>query len=268
MRLLFTLLFIIPFCAFSQVGEGGRATGLAGTSVCLSDGWSVFHNQAGLTQVKGWEAGAFFQNRFLVENLGDRGIYAASKAGSGVLAGSYQSFGVPGFNQSRVGLAYALPLSDKFSIGVQANYHSLRIAEGYGISRSFSAEGGIIYKLNDALILGAHIENINRPKLSEFTEERMPSTIRIGAGYIFSQKVKLLGQIHQELNQKLQVSSGIEYDIAESVIVRIGAASQPGLWTLGFGWKSKYIRADLSSSYHAILGFTPQVSLVYSSAGF
>ncbi len=250
------------------MGEGARAAALGGTSVCLSDGWSAFHNQAGLTSIQGWQAGAFFQNRFLVQNLGDRGLYAAGKVGAGVFAGSYQSFGVPGFNQSRLGIAYAIPLNDKFSIGVQTNYHSLRIAEGYGISRSFSAEGGIIYRLNNALILGAHIENVNRPKLSEFSNERMPSTIRIGAGYIFSEKVKLLGQVQQELNQKLQVSSGIEYDVAESLVVRVGAASQPGLWTLGFGWKSKHIRADISSTYHTILGFTPQISLAYSSAGF
>ncbi len=248
--------------------EGGRAASLSGAAITLEDSWSVFHNQAGLTNVKGFTAGAFFQNRFLIKELGDRGVFAATKFRSGTFAFSYQSFGYQAFNQSRVGIAYAMPLSENFSVGLQMNYHSLRIAEGYGISRGFSAEGGFLYKLNKNLHIAGHIENINRSRLSEFNDERMPSVLTLGAHYIFSEKVKLICQARQVTAQRVNIVGAIEYDIAESIVVRAAGGANPTASSFGFGWKNKFLRADVAASYNSILGFSPQISLTYSAAGF
>ena len=269
-RIFITIIIALAsLCSHAQSSsEGGRAAALSGAAVTLEDSWSAFHNQAGLANIKGFTAGAFFQNRFLIKELGDRGVFAATKVRNSTFAFSYQSFGYSAFNQSRVGLAYAMPLSENFSVGLQMNYHSLRIAEGYGVSRSFSAEGGFLYKLNKNLHLAGHIENINRARLSEFNDERMPSVLTLGAHYIFSEKVKLICQARQVTDQKINIVGGIEYDIAESIVVRAAGGANPTATSFGFGWKNKFLRADVAATYNSILGFSPQISLTYSGAGF
>lgn len=264
------ILFALAGCLAvqSQSIEGGRGAALGGATVTLDDSWSVFHNQAGLVGLKGFTAGAFFQNRFLIKELGDRGIFTALPVNNGTFAFSYQNFGYSAFNQSRVGLAYALKLSEKFSVGVQLNYHSLRIAEGYGTARSFSAEGGFIYKMNEHLTIAGHLENANRARLASFNDERMPSVLRLGAHYAFSDKVKLIAQAQQVTEQKINVTGALEYDIAKSIVVRAAAGANPSLTSFGFGWKNEFLRADVAAAYHNTLGFTPQISLTYCAAGF
>lgn len=247
--------------------EGARAGGMAGTAVTLSDVWSVFHNQAGLTNISSFQAGVYYQNRFAMKELGDKGVTAAMKLGAGTMGFSYRSFGYSNFSQSKAGLAYALMLSSKFSIGVQMNYYTVRIAEGYGRSNAIGVEGGFLYKLNNKLTLAGHIANPTRAKLADYNDERIPSVLKVGAAYTFSEKVQLIGQIQQTTAQKVVGSGAIEYNVVDSFVVRCGVASNPTLTAFGFGWKNKFLRADFSSSYHSVLGFSPQVSLVYAPAG-
>lgn len=259
--LLFTLI------SSAQMQEGARAGGLAGTAVTLGDVWSVYHNQAGLTNISSLQAGVYYQNRFALKELGDKGVTVAAKLGAGTMGFSYRSFGYTNFSQSKAGLAYALPLSPKFSIGVQMNYYAIRIAEGYGRSNAIGVEGGFLYKLNNKLTLGGHISNPTRAKLADYNDERIPSVLKVGATYSFSEKVQLIGQIQQTTAQKVVGSGAIEYSIVDAFVVRCGVASNPTLTAFGFGWKNKFLRADFSSSYHSVLGFSPQVSLVYAPAG-
>lgn len=268
-RTIFILLLLASAAlASAQAQEGARAAALGGATVTLEDAWAGFHNQAGLVNLKAFSAGAFFQNRFLIKELGDRGMFAAMPINNGTFAFTYQSFGYSSFNQSRAGLAYALKLNDKFSFGVQMNYHSLRIAEGYGTSRNFSAEGGFIYKMNDHLVIAGHLENVNRAKLTAFNDERMSSVLRLGAHYSFSDKVKLIAQAQQVTQQKINVVGALEYDIVKSVSVRAATGANPTSTSFGFGWKNEFLRADIAAGYHSNLGFTPQISLTYSAAGF
>lgn len=251
-----------------QTQEGARAAALGGAAVTLEDSWAAFHNQAGLVNLKGFSAGAFFQNRFLIKELGDRGLFTALPMKNGTFAFSFQSFGNSSFSQSRTGLAYALKLNEKFSVGVQMNYHSLRIAEGYGTSRNVSAEGGFIYKMNENLVIAGHLENVNRAKLSEFNDERMPSVLRLGLHYAFSHKVKLIAQAQQVTEQKINVVGALEYDLVKNFSVRAATGANPTSTSFGFGWKNEFLRADIAAAYHSTLGFTPQLSLTYCAAGF
>ena len=253
---------------FAQSAEGARAAGLAGTAVTINDEWSTFHNQAGLADLKSLTAGAYYQNRFMIKELGDRGITVATPVGKGVFGLAYQSFGYSAFTQAKSGLAYAMKLGEKFSVGVQMNYHSLRIAEGYGVSRAFSVEGGFRYVLNKSLILAGHIENANRAKIADYNDERAPSTLRMGATYVFSEKVQLSGQVQQTTQQKVIGSGAIEYFIIDAFVVRAGFASNPTLSAFGFGWRNENFKADISASYHSALGFSPQIALSYCPKGF
>jgi hypothetical protein len=57
---------------------------------------------------------------------------------------------------------------------------------------------------------------------------------------------------------------GLEYRIVKQVYVRGGVASGPFTYFFGFGLSFDKLKIDFSSSIHQVLGYSPQISVVYS----
>jgi hypothetical protein len=246
--------------------SGGRSTAMAGSYVALSDGWSAFHNQAGLAAVQSIDAGMYYENRFGLNTLSDKGFFVAARWGKGVFAGSYHSFGYSEFASSKGGLAYAMGLGEKLDVGIQLNYYAVRLGENYGRAIAVSAEGGFLYRLNSKLTLAGHISNPNRAKLSDYLDERIPAVFRMGGTYHFSKQVLLTAEVYKDTQFDPAVRTGLEYRITESIAVRGGFASAPRQFTFGFGWKLSQWIFDMAAAYHPVLGFNPHVSFTYSGA--
>lgn len=255
----------ISHCAAAQEVPGAPSAAMAGCGVLQTDLWSSWHNQAGLTKVKSIQAGAYYQSRFATKELADKGFGVAAPLGFGTIGLNYRSFGYSAFSTGKAGLTYAIPFSENFSAGVQLNYHTIRITEGYGTQSTVSVEGGFRYQLNTRLSMAAHIANPTRSKLADFNDERLPSALRFGLGYTFGKKVLLQTEVRMLSDQDPQVRAAVEYNVSDQFILRAGAGSQPTLTAFGFGWKFKSFRADVAASYHTTLGFSPQISLLYTA---
>jgi hypothetical protein len=262
--LLFATLLSSALSAQFNDNAGGRSTGMAGAYVALSDGWSAFHNQAGLASVQTFDAGVYYENRFGLTALSDKGLFVAAQLGKGVIAGSYHSFGYSEFASSKGGLAYAMGLGEKLDVGIQLNYYAVRLGENYGRAMAVSAEGGFLYRLNSKLTLAAHVSNPNRAKLSDYLDERIPAVFRMGGTYRFSKQVILSGEVYKDTQFDAAIRSGIEYHITESIAVRGGFASAPRQFTFGIGWKLGQWMSDIAAAYHPVLGFNPHFSFTYS----
>ena len=254
---------LLVICTHAQQIAGARAAALNNASVTLGDLWSGLSNQAGLTEVNAFSAGASFQNRYAVKDLSDKAVVIASPLGFGKIGFSLRSFGNTNYSDSRIGLAYALALTDKFSAGVQLNYHQLRIAEGYGSQQGVSVDIGAIYKMNEHLILAAHLANPNRSSLAEYRDERRPTVLRVGATYVFSPKVSLLSQLDAQSEQRVAIKGAIEYQAVENFYIRAGAGTMPSSTAFGIGYTFSSWRLDAASNWHNTLGFSPQLTLSY-----
>lgn len=248
---------------YSQDAPGARAAGLGGAAIALDDVWSGYHNQAGLVHVRGLAAGVFYENRFSLSELGTKGAIVAYGKENNAFALSYRSFGYSAFSTSKAALAYALRMSEKFSGGVQINYHSFRLGENYGSQQTVSFEGGFQYKMSQKLTLAGHLFNPTRARLSDFNDERIASMFRLGAGYTFSDKLKLLGEVRKASDSDPSMRIGIEYLPATQIAVRAGFGSDPASYFFGFGWITKTLMIDAAAGFHQILGFSPQISLTY-----
>jgi hypothetical protein len=243
---------------------GGRSSAMAGAYTALSDGWSAFHNQAGLNAVKTLDAGVYYENRFGLTTLSDKGLFVAARFGKGVIAGSFHSFGYSQYASSKGGISYAMGLGEKLDVGVQLNYYTILLGENYGRARALSAEGGFIYRLNNKLTLAGHISNPNRAKLSDYLDERIPGVVRMGATYMLSKQVLLTGEVYKNTQTDASIRAGLEYRISEFIALRGGWASVPRQFTFGFGWKLNEWMMDMAAAYHPVLGFNPHLSFNYS----
>jgi len=242
---------------------GGRSAGMAHSSVTLTDVWSAHHNQAGLAFVDKPVVGVFSESRFLVPGLGLRGLVAAVTTNSGTFGVSLSQFGFSGYNESKVGLAYARKFGEKLSFGLQLDYLRTQIAENYGNRNMLSVELGVQAKLTNELTFGAHVYNPNRAQLADFNEERTPAIMRLGLSYRYSEKVLLAIETEKDIDVKPVFKAGLEYHITKPLYVRAGIASNPFLNAYGFGLELKQFRIDFATSYHTTLGYTPTLSLSY-----
>lgn len=268
MRLITILLICLPLLAHAG-GEndppGARSAGMANAGLNYTDIWSIYHNQAGLGYIQGPTASIFYENKFLISNFAYAGFAGALPLGNGTIGVSYTNFGYSAYKESGIGLAYGMKLSEKFAVGVRLNYHSIRIdADGYGNKGALTADVGFRLQVSDRVSLAAHLANPTRTKLNDFDDERIPTIIRFGAGYEISDDLLATAEVEKDIDRNPIFRAGIEYQPVDILFLRVGASSNPGLFAFGFGLNFDAFKVDLSTTYHSVLGYSPQIALTYA----
>ena len=273
MRKLLLIILLWPSFAFANNGNdpvGARPAGMANAALTFTDIWSSFQNQAGLAYIEHFTAGAFYESRFLVDGLAFAGFAGAMPLGNGSIGLNYSNFGYSIYNEGKLGLNYAMKLSQKFSVGVQINYHTTRIAtEDYGNAGALSAEIGVRMKVSERVTVAAHLFNPTRSTLVDngdfaIPDEKVPTVLRLGVGYQISEEVLFAGEVEKDIDQSTLFRGGIEYQPVEMLYLRLGASSEPSLFSFGLGLDFNSFQFDLASTYSSILGYSPQISLTYN----
>lgn len=263
------LLFVLVFCtSVLYAGNenrpiGARAAGLGQAALTLTDVWSAHHNQAGLGHIKQFSAGVYYESRFLVPELGLSGAALALPAGKGAFGISIRNFGYRLYQENKIGVGYGRRFGDQLSIGMQLNLHTLTFQEPYGSSVAFTAEVGAQYKVSKSVTLAAHVFNPNQTRLAEYDNERIPSAIRFGAQYRFSEQVFVVGEVESNLYTNPSLRGGFEYRPVEALYVRAGISGNPFNSCFGFGARWKKLQMDFAGTFHQVLGFTPRFSLTF-----
>ncbi|MBI3510250.1 MAG: hypothetical protein HY064_06270 [Bacteroidetes bacterium] len=262
--LLFTCIFSIAK-ADDNPPLGARSLAMGGCGVALkNDLWCTQNNQAGLAWMKSFEAGAFYESRFLVPGLGMKGFAAAMPTKAGTFGLNMTSLGLGNlYSENKAGLGYAKSFGPKIAASVQLDYIYTHIAENYGSASTAVGEAGIIATPVKGLVIGFHIFNPTKSKLSGNVSERVPTIMRFGGAYNFSDQVIVSSEIEKDVDYKPIIRGGVEYRPVSAFYLRAGAASNPGLITFGFGVAMKKIRLDVGAGYHSVLGFCPSMGLQY-----
>ncbi len=261
--IVFFLLFLTLLPARSQNNAGARASAMGGASLCLADVWSCENNQAGLARLKGLVFGASYENRFLLRPLSTSSVVCALPTKKGCFGFSYKGFGYSAYKETKLGLGYGMALSEIFSFGLQFNYIHLQLMDVYGKAQTLSAEIGFQGRLSKKLNVAGHLYNPNRAKLTTYNNETIPIQLNLGLQYIFSDYVVVLLDAEKATYTALNIKSGLEYRPAKDICIRAGASSVPLQLSFGAGVCKKKLNIDISSSYHTVLGFSPQIALSY-----
>ncbi|MDB3887349.1 hypothetical protein N9344_00175 [bacterium] len=259
------ILFILLISSLiAQGSDGTRSLGLGGFGVTLNDVWSIHNNQAGLGFNKNILAAINYENRFLLKETSFKtGAFILPFKNSSIGL-SIQSFGYQLYSKNQLGLAYGLRFSDKISGGLKLNYIYTQLSENYGSKNSFTADVGLITKVTEHLTMGVQVVNPTRTSLTEFNNEKLPTIMKLGLDYLFSEKVFVGVEVEKNFNTDAIVKVGLEYRVVENLYLRGGISTNPTLTSMGIGFLFKYFKIDVSTSYHQVLGLTPSVSLIYS----
>jgi len=259
----------IFFCTDLFSGTGGlwnnpRSSGMGNISVMLSDHWSSQKNPAGLAHWGRMSFGACYENRFMVPELAAMGLGVSVPVMNGVMGLSVSSFGYELYGENNIGLAFGKILSEQFSMGIKLNYLSINQGEDYGSMGAVIGEIGVMAKISDEFNLGAHIYNVNRAKIDDYQNERVPSILRIGLGYQMNEKVLLCVEAEKDIDAKARIKVGMDYHIIEPLFIRAGVNTNPAIVSFGFGLIWKRFIFDFSTNKHSVLGYSPQLGLIFA----
>jgi hypothetical protein len=266
--LLFVLSFLVSHDLWSSGDNntaGARATAMGDASVTFSDVFSTTTNQAGLGLITQYSIGIYSDRKFLNASINNFNAALAlpisEKIGSFGLSANY--YGYKYYNETKLGLAYARKFGKKLSIGIQVDFLRMMIYEN-GNQSFFTFEIGMLYKPWKVLTIGVHVYNPIPYKVEKVYNERLPTIIKLGLAYEPSAKVLLVAEYEQDIHYKPQFKTGIEYRPIKYISLRTGVQSTPFSANLGLGLNIKGLSIDLASSYHPVLGFTPQAAIIYS----
>jgi hypothetical protein len=267
MKSIFISLFVLLF-SIARAGDnaplGARAQGMAGCGAAIAgDLWDAQNNQSGLAFIKTFQAGAFYESRFLVNDLGMKAFAAALPTKQGVFDLDVSSFGFKLYSENKAGIGYSKAFGTKFAASVQIDYFNTHIAENYGSASTFCGEFGLMATPVKNLTVGFHMFNPTRSKLSGNLSERLPTIMRLGTVYNFSDRVLVSVEAEKDVDYKPVLRGGIEYRPIETFYLRAGVASQPNMMAFGCGIIMKKLRLDIASTFHSVLGFSPSVGLQY-----
>lgn len=224
--------------------------------------FSFTANQASLAQLKNNAVAVYGERRFLLKELNDYTAVVGLTTHSGNFGLKANYAGFSEYNEAALGLAYGRSLGNKIDIGVQFNYHSIRIA-GYGNTSTIAVEIGTIFHINERLCTGVHIENPVGGKFGKDQQEKLSAVYSFGLGYDASEKFLVSAEIQQEEDQPVNVNAGMQYKFLPQLLARIGISSATSSVWLGLGLTIRSFRLDIAASYHPQLGITPGLLLLF-----
>ncbi len=265
------LTLIIFFLGFHTLNAlenypvGARPQALSNAFISISDIWSTFHNQAGLSGIDQFSAGIFYESRFMINELSLTAGSLVIPVKTAVFGFSFYQFGEGTFKENKLGLAFAKQLSKYFNLGIQLDYFSNRFPENnknYGFA---TFEAGMIYSPNKKLFFGGHVFNaISNGIATPEGKIKAPIIFRVGAHYQFDQMVLISLETQKDFNNPLIVKTGIEFLPVKNLALRFGVSGKTLNYTAGIGFAFRKITTDISFSYHGNLGITPAISLQFN----
>lgn len=264
-KLLLPLIVFLPFLQLQAGNEpssiGARTNSMGGAGITLADPFSIFNNQAAMAFVKDISAGLFTERRFMLSELGYNASAVTLPTKSGVFGISAVYSGFDVYNEKKASVAYARLFTENISGGIQFDYLGTSIAE-YGNGTTFTVEAGLLVKITDKLATGVHVFNPVRIN-SGFADEKVPTVLKLGLSYEAGEKLWLAAEAKKNIDQRAQFCGGLEYRLIDELFLRAGFETNPALYSFGAGINIQQLKIDIATTYHQVLGISPQVSVSY-----
>jgi len=239
-----------------------RYVSIGASSKHYTDPFSGAVNQAALAQVQHPGAGVYGSRLFMLKELSSYIACIAlpvKKGGLGLVA---RYFGGSYYNQSQLGIGYGRTLHPVLDIGIQFNYNR-RALTGYGSNSSLSVEAGLLIHISTPLHIGIHIYQPAAPKYGIDKSEQYSSVLTTGIGYEASDKLFISADFVKEQGQSVAISTAMQYIFARQLFTRLGITGTTGNYFFGLGVQWKNYRVDINSSWHARLGFSPGIMIIF-----
>ena len=287
----FLFIILISFI-FSQSITDYAYTGFEGTSLCgavvanKGGSWSLYHNPAGLSEIKNVEFtfsfSKLYNQVFLpynnadiilpIEGIGNFGIsiqemsvsYNGNDLSSEKSLGISQGFFLLKDMHSTLSLGYTIQFMN-WNLGKSAGF-SGDGSDGInlGSENLVGLDIGFQASLREKYRLGVFIKNFNQPQVGEgLSEQPLSRRLSIGTSYYPINGVMTALVLERLLGGSVQIKYGMKYQLSNILSVNIGAQSNPNRLGAGMSIKNSKINFNYSILTHHVLPVTHQISIGY-----
>ena len=247
---------------------GAKATALSGSSVAVTDFWSLANNPALMPFYDKNTIGLYYDNRFLLKATSTAVLGAMLKVdNTGTFGIHISQFGGLNYGETTAGLAYAKAFAQRFSFGLSFNYLLIYFVDDiYGKAHGFTFDIGMYAKVSRSVAFGFYIANPACLKLATYnqTKEYIPTVLRLGLTYSLSRYCMLTVETEKDIDFPAVYRFACEYKVNDYLLLRGGLSFPDVSFACGVGTCIKKLTVDVSSTYHTVLGYSPQISLMYS----
>jgi len=193
-------------------------------------------------------------------------VYAggALPTSMGTWAASYIHYGNSNYYEQQASLDYALRVAKTIYLGVAFHYMNAATSDPYYAPQhllSFTAS--IQYTPSDRLCIGTRIYNPAAATLNNETALHTPAIFNLGVSYRLVSELLATAEIEKNFYHPSSLRMGLEYTFLDICRARIGMATNPIIYTFGFGLAHEHIVVDLSTQVHNALGWIPMISMNY-----
>lgn len=250
----------IPLAAQVNIGARNAALGMA-TTALYENNWGLFSNPASL-HADALELGFFgFQNYGFPE-LTDISANLVAPVPGGASAIGFYRFGDDLYSETNINLAYKYSFNGVHA-GASVEYRHLSLSEAYGSGGAVSFTVGLITEITGALNFGAKIRNFNRGSYAfEYNDEELPQDVSIGAFYQLEESALLIFDVIKDVRFPTNYRGGIEIEIVDSLVGRVGATYDPVIYTFGIGYSKIRWQINIAVQQHEVLGTSPGADII------
>ena len=238
---------------------GGRASGIANTSVTLTDSWALFNNPAGLAGITQMHLMFAYDNRFGIAGLQSMAAGAVFPSRYGCFGFSVQKLGDALYSEQMAGLAFSHKMG-LVQLGMKASYMQVHVGDR-GTKGALVMEFGGVATITPQLSFGAHIYNFSQAKLARYQDERIPTVMKTGLSYRPISKVMLNIEAQKDIDFPAMVKAGVEYQLIKNLYLRTGITTKPHVTYFGVGLHKKRFHFDYALRTHASLGLSHHLSV-------
>ena len=238
---------------------------VASTSVSDTRNWTAFNNPAMIGYPDKPELGILIENRYLLPELSTKGIqfaYPTEYINTGI---SFSYFGYSLYHEMLIGLGFARSFTDKFAIGVQFNYYTTFFSASNSYRGAILPQIGLSVFLSSDFSIGFSTFNPFQTNIkTEYVVKRLPSLFSAGTALYFSHDFVWRTQLDKEVSSNYRFATGFEYQLIQSVMIKLGAYSSGYLVPcLGAGFNTGLFRLDLNCEMHPLLGLNTLAAIKY-----
>ncbi len=244
------------------VTVGAREAALSLAVVGLPGSFSVFHNQAFLTENRNFAANVSYRQPYFIQGYQQSALSLVCPIEATVIAAGVSQSAIADYKETNIGISIAKKLSGKLSAGILINYFSLNFPEDGGHKGSFQVDGGIGYRFSKQLSLGFHLRNIAESKIETFQHSlTFPLIIRGGASFLLTEQIMMVTEAVFDKENGLCFRNGLEYKLLENFWIRGGISTNPFQHSFGLGYRWNLFQLDFAMVHHEILGYSPTFSV-------
>jgi hypothetical protein len=170
----------------------------------------------------------------------------------GSLGFSLKTFGTALYRENTYVVGWANHIGPNWCYGIALRYNHLQI-EKYGSATAFSLDGGILFHLNENLVLAAAMTNLSGNTIGR-CRDSLPVIVRGGLCCKLTSGFRLAAEFNKDTRYPLGVRGGCEIQPITAFYLRIGFEREPAGFSSGFGLVLGNVIFDYGFSYHPFLG--------------